>query len=367
MKFSAQREVLLKPLQQVVGIVERKQTNPILSNLLVNVSGTSVTFTGTDSELELVVHLPWVQVEEAGEITLPAKKLLDICRSLPIESDVVISGEDNRALIQAHQSRFVLSSLPAVDFPNLKTISSTIEIQLSQKKLKRLLETTAFSMAQQDVRYFLNGILLEVSGNRLRSIATDGHRLSLSDEILEKEFTDLTQVIVPRKGVMELIRLLEDTDQLVTLALSNAHIRLHMDHMIFTSKLIDGQFPDYEKVIPKSSQQVFIGERESLKHALSRVAILSNEKYKGVRLQLSDGNLILTANNPEQEEAEERLEIDYRGETFEVGFNVNYLLDILQILTVPYVKISFANINSSAVIRGVDDDQAVYVVMPMKL
>ncbi len=367
MKFHVQREALLKPLQQVVGIVERKQTNPILSNLLVSVKDNSVTFTGTDSELELIVHLPWVQVQAEGEVTLPAKKLLDICRSLPAESEITLSSENNRALVQSHQSRFVLSSLPSSDFPNLKSIQGATTIQITQKKLKRLLEATAFSMAQQDVRYFLNGMLLDISSARLRGVATDGHRLSLCDEPLNGEVAESIQVIVPRKGVMELIRLLDDSDQVVFLTVSASHIQLKTDQMIFTSKLIDGQFPDYEKVIPKTGQHVFIGECESLKQSLSRVSILSNEKYKGVRLQLSNGSLMLNANNPEQEEAEETLEIDYRGEPFEVGFNVNYLLDVLHILTVPYMKVTFASGNSSAVIRGVDDEQATYVIMPMKL
>ncbi|MBD9680185.1 DNA polymerase III subunit beta [Pseudomonas sp. PDM18] len=368
MHFTIQREALLKPLQLVAGVVERRQTLPVLSNVLLVVEGQQLSLTGTDLEVELVGRVALEDAAEPGEITVPARKLMDICKSLPSDAVIDIRVDEQKLLVKAGRSRFTLSTLPANDFPTVEEGPGSLTFSLAQSKLRRLIDRTSFAMAQQDVRYYLNGMLLEVGGGTLRAVATDGHRLamcSLSNGVPEAQ--DRHQVIVPRKGILELARLLTEQDGEVSIVLGQHHIRATTGEFTFTSKLVDGKFPDYERVLPKGGDKLVIGDRQVLREAFSRTAILSNEKYRGIRLQLSNGLLKIQANNPEQEEAEEEVQVDYNGGSLEIGFNVSYLLDVLGVMGTEQVRMILSDSNSSALVQEADNDDSAYVVMPMRL
>lgn len=366
MKFTVSREDFLKPLQLVVGVVERRQTLPILSNVLIQLTDGRLSLTGTDLEVEIVGHLNLNAPAESGEITVPARKLMDICRSLPDGAEITFSEEGGRVLVTSGRSRFTLSSLPANEFPSVDDGPGKREFVISQSELKQLISHTSFAMAQQDVRYYLNGMLLEVGENRARVVATDGHRLAMMDVQVPSLDGELTQAILPRKGVIELSRLLAD-DGDVTVVLGNNHIRIATEEFRFTSKLVDGAYPDYDRVLPKGGDKQMMGNREELRNAFSRTAILSNEKYRGVRLLLSEGQLTLVANNPEQEEAQEDVTVNYTAEDLEVGFNVSYVIDVLNVLSGEEARFTLSDANSSALIEDPAKESAVYVVMPMRL
>ena len=365
MKLSATRESILKPLQTVVGVVERRQTMPILSNVLLVAGKGTLSISATDLEVEMVAEAE-VKTETAGEVTLPGRKLHDICRALPEGTNVEISLSGDRATIKAGRSRFTLSTLRAADFPTVEEIASKQTLRVNRADLRRLVEKTHFSMAQQDVRYYLNGLLLETERKTLRAVATDGHRLALSEvELLGAASRD-EQVIVPRKGVLELSRLL-DGDGEVQVVLGANHVRVELDGIRLTSKLIDGRFPEYARVVPNDPRNIIRADRSLLRQALQRTAILSNEKYRGVRLELSPNNVVLQANNPEQEEAIETLEVEYSGEAMEIGFNVNYLLDALAAVDSEQVELCVTDANSSCLIREPGVARTKFVVMPMRL
>ncbi|MFT5579189.1 MAG: DNA polymerase-3 subunit beta [Paraglaciecola psychrophila] len=368
MKFSISRESLLKPLNLVAGVVERRQTLPILSNVMLVLEGNQLSITGTDLEVELVGRVMLEQPPESeGEITIPARKLADICKSLPDQSDIQFSVEDQRVILRSGRSRFVLSSLGAADFPNVEDSPGGQKVSIKQGDLKRLIDRTSFAMAQQDVRYYLNGMLWEIQDGRLRVVATDGHRLAVCTLMADIDAPEQMQVILPRKGVIELARLLISENDIVDLVIGSNHIRATTSEFTFTSKLVDGKFPDYDRVLPKGSTKAVFGGRDDLRQAFSRTAILSNEKYRGVRLLLSDNTVQIMANNPELEEAEETVSVDYQGETLEIGFNVSYLLDVLGVLSGEQVKISLSDSNSSALLEEAEASDCMYVVMPMRL
>ncbi|MGH8187159.1 MAG: DNA polymerase III subunit beta [Steroidobacteraceae bacterium] len=365
MKFSAERELILAPLQAVIGVVERRQTMPILANVLVVGRDNELWITATDLEVELVAKAA-VTVQQSGEITLPARKLLDIVRALPDKAQVVVAIEGDRATVRSGKSRFTLATLPASDFPTVEDIRAQQTLSVAQSALKRLLDKTHFSMAQQDVRYYLNGMLLEAAGKVLRTVATDGHRLAFCEATLELDASAAQQVIVPRKGVLELQRLLS-SDATVELAIGGNHVRAQIGDIRFTSKLIDGRFPEYSRVIPSSPSKKIAVDRDTLRAALQRAAILSNEKYRGIRLAVKTGALILQSHNPEQEEAEEELTVNYSGEELDIGFNVNYLLDALAALEAGEVELGLTDANNSCLLSSSTTPQAKYVVMPMRL
>jgi DNA polymerase-3 subunit beta len=366
MKLQLQRDTLLKPLQQVAGVVERRQTLPILGHVLLDAQAEKLVLTATDLEVELVALQP-AEVIEPGITTLPARKLLDIVRSLPESSELTLERGDARVELRSGSGRFTLSPLPAEDFPTLDDIEFESEFRISQRVLKQLLERTHFAMAQQDVRYYLNGLFIETDGHRINAVATDGHRLAVCE--LDDQEHDLSriQVIVPRKGVQELLRLLEDTDSETVVQLGSNHLRVSGSDFRFTSRLIDGRFPDYRRVIPSDDGHTVTLDRQRLRDALSRTAILSNEKYRGVRVRLTDNALELQAHNPENEEAEERLELDYDGDALEVGFNVGYLLDALSAISGDLVALHLYDANSSCLLTDVKDERCRYVIMPMRL
>lgn len=367
MKFSISREALLRPLALVAGVVERRQTLPVLSNVLIQVQDNQVALTGTDLEVELIGRTAPTQVDEPGSATVPARKLMDICKSLPEQSEIQFVLEDGRAVLRSGRSRFTLSTLPVAEFPNIEDGQGSAELSLPRGTLKHLIDSTSFAMAQQDVRYYLNGMLLELRSNLVRTVSTDGHRLAVCSRSADIEVEPAQKLIVPRKGVLEMSRLLDDSDEPVSLTLGSTHVRAHTGEFTFTSKLVDGKFPDYERVVPRNGDKVFIADRAELRQVLSRTSILSNEKYRGVRLHLEEGNLRVMANNPEQEEAEENVAIEYSGPALEIGFNVGYLIDVLGVIDKDRVQMTLADPNSSALMEEPGGGDAMYVVMPMRL
>ncbi len=366
MNFNIKRDEILPSLQAVCGVIDRRQALPILSNLLIVAEKDQITFTGTDMEVEMVTSITH-QPNTSGEITIPARKLLDICKALPDGSTIGMSFNKDQVLVKSGKSKFTLATLPATEYPSTETLGSSSKISLPQKEFKALLEDTMFSMAQQDVRYYLNGLLLELEKNSLRAVATDGHRLALKEIKAQTGIEDAQQIIIPKKGVVELIRLLDGEDENISVEVSQNHIRVSKDKIQLTSKLIDGKFPDYQRVIPKEGQHPVKINRDILKQGLIRASILSNEKYKGVRLVLQKDRLKAFAHNPEQEEAEEEIEINYKGDDIEIGFNVTYLLDALSAIKTEEVILNISDPNSSCLVLPDDETDCKYVIMPMRL
>jgi DNA polymerase-3 subunit beta len=366
MHITVKREDLLKPLGIVAGVVERRQTLPILSNIMLRYNGKELALTGTDLEVEISAQLAG-KGGENGEMTVPARKLYDICRALPGDSLIDISLEKEKALIKSGKSRFRLLTMPASEFPAIETAQWDMKFALPQNKLRWLLEKTMFCMAQQDVRYYLNGLLFEAKGQKLRAVATDGHRLSLADVELTSSISGEKNVILPRKGVQEMIRFLDDSDAEVQIQIGANHIRATLKDLIFTSKLIDGRFPDYNRVIPASQSKRVMVSKTAFRETLNRAAILSNEKYRGVRFGLGKGLMTITAHNPEQEEAQEEISIDYNGDDMEIGFNVNYISEAVGALDANDIEFCLNDPNSSCLLRIPGNSQNLYVVMPMRL
>ncbi len=366
MKLNINRDEILPPLQSLNSVIERRHTMPILSNVLMSISGKEIKMTGTDLEVELITSMPFDSAEKK-EFTVPARKLLDICKALPEGSNLEVQVEKDQIILKSGKSRFTLATLPAKDFPSTEIKESNNELQIDQLDLKELLEETQFAMAQQDVRYYLNGLLLEVSTNKLKAVATDGHRLALKELDVEHKIKEKLQVIVPRKGVLELSRLLSVKKEPVIIKFSKNHIRVQIGQMQFTSKLIDGKFPDYERVIPKPAEKKILAKKDLLKQSLGRASILSNEKYRGVRIILQENSIKATAHNPEHEEAEEEIEVSYNGDEMEIGFNVTYLLDAINAIKTENVIITIINPDSSCLLIPEGESDCKYVVMPMRL
>ena len=292
---------------------------------------------------------------------------MDICRNLPDGAKLTLTVEGERGTLKSGRSRFTLATLPADDFPKVDEVASTQSVALPQATLRRLIDATHFAMAQQDVRYYLNGLMLELAGSRLRAVATDGHRLALADIDAELKIEEPVQVIVPRKGISELLRLLEESDEPAQVELGSNHVRVALPGIVFTSKLIDGRFPDYERVIPADSGHPISADCGVLRHALLRTSILSNEKYRGIRFQLETNNLRILAHNPEQEEAEEEIEVVYDGAPLEIGFNANYIIDALSSIRTEQVVMNITDSSSSCLLTPDGDASCRYVVMPMRL
>ncbi len=366
MQFRIQREALLKPLQQVVGVVERRQTLPVLANFLVRVQGGHVAFSGSDLEVEMVATTPAEDAVE-GETTVPARKLFDIVRALPDGAAITVKLNGERVSMRAGHSRFTLATLPASEFPAVENIEVIETVHLPEAVLKHLMDRTAFAMANQDVRYYLNGMLLELEDGRLRCVATDGHRLALAETQIDTGTETRRQVIIPRKGVTELAGLFEAGEGDVELQFGNNHLRVSRGEVVFTSKLIDGRFPDYDAVLPIGADKVVTLPRDALRMALQRAAILSNEKYRGVKLEVSPGAMRIVAHNPEQEEAVEELEADTRVDDLAVGFNVGYLMDALAALDGERVELKLRDAQSSCLIQASEDDRVRHVIMPLRL
>lgn len=365
MKFVIQREQLLRPLQLVSGVVEKRQTIPILSNVLFEVEDTTLTLTGSDLEVELIGRCTLDSAaQEPGSITIPCKKLFDICRSLPDDAIIQLHLEKDRMIIVSGKSRFSLATLPATDYPKLSITDDAKTFKIQQADLRHLIQRTHFAMGLQDVRLYLNGMLLEVTPQSIRTVATDGHRLAMTT-LNEADAGDNTiNALIPRKGVLELLRLLEDSETEIEVSITNNHIRINTEQYTFSSKLIDCTFPNYERVIPKHGDKNISLEKDSFKSCLQRTAILSNEKYRGIKVQLDTNLIRVEANNPDQEEAHEELAVDYTHDKIEMGFNVDYLVDVLNTLSEDNVNISFADSDQGLLI---EEANSLYVVMPMRL
>jgi len=361
------RDTLLAPLQSVSGIVERRHTLPILSNVLLEKRGDQMTLLATDIEIQITNHATGVGGDGEGAVTVGARKLQDILRSLPDSTEISLVLEDKRLQVRAGKSRFSLQTLPADDFPRM-TLSEgeTKQFTIAQKAFRQLIGKTQYSMAAQDVRYYLNGLLLLVEGSELRAVATDGHRLAFASVEIEADLAR-QEMILPRKTVLELNRLLSDNEEPLTVTLAPNQVRFAFGSVVLVSKLIDGKFPDYERVIPQSLRNHMTVPRQTLMQAMQRAAILTNEKFRGVRVVLADNALKLIAANAEQEEAQEEIEVDYGGEAIDVGFNVSYLLDVLNNVHADEVQWSFNDANSSALVTLPGNDRFKYVVMPMRI
>lgn len=367
MKFSIDREQLVKPLQQVAAVVEKRQTLPVLSNLLMEVKDQQLVLTGSDMEIEMIARFPLEGNFEEGATTVAARKFLDICKSLPADAVINVDLDSEKLKVRSGRGRYTLATLPAADFPALEIEADANTLTVPSAGLRHLIEHTAFSMAQQDVRYYLNGMLLEIGEGQLRTVATDGHRLALSDLPLESVSVDPGQVILPRKGVLELGRLLAEAGEMIDISMTHNQLRISLPQFTFTSKLVDGKFPEYDRVVPKNNTQLAVADKEVLRQALLRVLVLSNEKYRGVRLQFGENSLTLQTNNPEQEEAEEQVLINYTGQPLEIGFNITYLIDILNNISGNQLMMELGDSNSSALLRDDSESEAIYVVMPMRL
>jgi DNA polymerase-3 subunit beta len=363
----AKRDDVLAPLSAVSGIIERRHTLPILSNVLIERSAENLSFLATDIEIQITARASLPGAGEARSITVGARKLLDILRALPEGAEVNLQQQEKRLLVRAGKSRFTLQTLPAEDFPRLaKPTGDVARFALPQKALRRLLGLVQYAMAQQDIRYYLNGLLMVVDEGQLKLVATDGHRLAyaampLGGSLPKKE------VIVPRKTVLELSKLLADTDAEVSIELSSIQAAFSFGTVELVSKLIDGKFPDYTRVIPTTHKNKLQIGREPLRQALLRAAILSNEKFRGVRWVLTDGSLKIVSSNAEQEEAQEELEVKYAGDALDIGFNVNYLLDVLNNVAGGEIECAFGDSSSSALISYPSEKDFRYVVMPMRI
>jgi DNA polymerase-3 subunit beta len=366
MRFKVSRNVILPAVSTIGSIVEKRQTLPILSNMLVRVSESNLNLTATDLEVGINTEVN-VDTNSEGEFTLPARKFIDICKALPEGSVIDIEIDGDKAQIRSGRSKFILGILSAADYPAIEISNAEYSFDIKEKDLKNLIDKTSFSMAHQDVRYYLNGMLIELEKDKIKAISTDGHRLAMCEKTIEERTMEARSFLLPRKAVMEISRLLEYTDTEVSVELSSNLARFKIENTIFTTKLIDGKFPDYERVIPRNCDKTAIIDKELFRNALIRASILSSEKYKGIRITVDDGLLKLQAHNPEQEEAEEELEIEYRNESMTIGFNVGYLLDILSTISTDTIAIDFADTSSSSIIRIPEDMEALYVVMPMRL
>ncbi|GAB3542278.1 DNA polymerase III subunit beta [Noviherbaspirillum agri] len=362
-----QRDTLLRPLQIVSGIVERRHTLPILANILIRKDGEKVSFLSTDIEVQITTNASVGSGAEIASTTVAARKLLDILRALPDSGDVSLSLANKRMTIQSGKSRFALQTLAAEEFPTVAQAEHyNAKVTLPQKTLKHLFNMVHFAMAQQDIRYYLNGLLLVVDGKNVIAVATDGHRLAFCQVETDQDFAR-QEVIIPRKTILELQRLLEDQDNPVDLEIANNQVKLTFADIELISKLVEGKFPDYTRVIPKGYKNNFTIDRLTLLHALQRAAIMTSDKFKGVRCIISPGSLKVSSTNADQEEAVEELEIDYGGDSIDIGFNVTYLLDVLNNLKGESINIALGDANSSALITVPENADFKYVVMPMRI
>ena len=367
MKFTVNREKLLEPLQLACGVVERRYTSPILANLLLRVNDNQLVITGSDQEVELTVSISDVAVDSPGDITVPARKLLDICKSLPDGADLAAKLEDNRVAVDSGRFSSHLAALPAQDFPNIDAGKSALSLSLPVADVTRLLQRTSFAMAQQDVRYFFNGVLLEVDGSVVRMVATNGQRLAISHVTVAEDLGS-HQYIIPRKAVAELPKILgANSEQPVELNFTGNHLQVDRDGIRMISKLIDATYPDYSRAIPEGGDKVVIADRSELREALTRTAILSNELYRNVRLVVQKGRMDMHANNPQQEEAEETVSVDYDGGKLEIGFNVSYLIEALSVMQGEKVRMTFTDASKACSLEGPDEPESLFVISPMVL
>lgn len=361
------KDILLKPLQTVIGIVEKKQPLPILSNVLIEKNSSGIRFIATDLEIQIITEINDNELAGNDEsITVAAKKLQEILRVLPENSKVSLDIQDSRLLVKVLKSKFTLQTLPPKDFPRIsEQLVNSTNIEIGQKTLKKLLGSVHYAMAQQDIRYYLNGVLMVIDGNLIKLIATDGHRLAYISAKLDVEHPK-REVILSRKTVNELFKLLNDSDEKIKLEIAEKQVKISFSDITLFSKVIDGKFPDYDRVIPNYTNHLTL-DRQTILQALQRAAILSNEKFRGVRFIMTEKNMRIISSNTEQEEAQEDIENEYHGPALDIGFNVNYLLDGLSNTSIQEVTFSFGDSNSSILITLPGNEDFKYVVMPMRI
>lgn len=368
--LQCERDSLLKPLQAVANVVERRHTLPILSNVLIEAKGGELSFLATDLEIQLSSTTALAGAKSDFSLTVAARKMVDICRTLPDSAQISLESSDSKLAVKSGRSRFSLQTLPAEDFPRI-TLTSEIEarVTIAQGRLKQLLNQVQYAMAQQDIRYYLNGLLLAVDGQGVKLVATDGHRLSfaMSDAAVQGAAGEPLEILIPRKTVVELAKLLSEDDVDISIEIGKSQIRFVFNSMTLVSKVIDGKFPDYTRVIPTNYSKHVTLDRAILQQALQRAAILSNEKFRGVRIILTDKSLTVTSANSDQEEAQEELEVEYAGDALDIGFNVSYLLDVLGHLGDEQITLSFGEASSSCLLTVPGVQSFKYVVMPMRI
>lgn len=367
MQFSIEREALLKPLQKVAAAVEKRQTRPILSHLHLAVKHQLLLLTGTDLEIELVARVPLSEPAEEGALTIPARKFIDICKALPEGLINVKKESEHKALVKSGRGRYVLASFDANEFPKLEDAPGLVELSVSSKDLKTLFEQTSFAMGHQDVRYYLNGLWLEFNSPYIRAVATDGHRLATYALPLKTHLEQPMSLILPRKGVLDLERLFLEEEEEVGVVIGRAHMRAITTRYSFTTKLIEGKFPNYKSVFPTHPKISAVMDKEPLKNALTRASVLFSEKYRGTWIHLSNGLAVIKASNKEKDEVEEELEVEYEGDTIEIGFNSTYLIDYLNVCNDSKIKMSLNQTNEGILLKGLDDENGAYVVMPLRI
>lgn len=366
MKFNINKDQLLTPLQQIVSVIEKRQTMPILSNVLINATEDQIVLTGTDLEIQIIakINLP---VEQPGSVTVPARKFLDICRLLPNEAEIKFEHKDDKVKVTSGRGRFSLTTLPAENYPDFAESDFENQFQINAGKLKKALDKTIFCMANQDVRYYLNGLLLHVSNSRIKLVASDGHRLSIYEDDIGAATGYEARIIVPRKGVQELSRLLDDPDVDADIQFSTNNIRIFYKDLIFSAKLVDAKYPDFSRVFEQSFHSPALIQKQLLKDALTRVAVLSNEKFKGVTLDIGENLVKISTHNPEHDEAEEELVMQYQGEGMTISFNSQYLLDAVSNLDSEMAVLTIASNASSCFIEEPEQPLFKFIVMPMRL
>jgi DNA polymerase-3 subunit beta len=365
--FKIQRDQLLQPLQMVAGVVERRHTLPILSQVLVVIANNRLTVTATDLEVQLSASSAVEGIDKDVTLTLPGRKLLDICKTLPEQAVLEFHLEQHQTILKSGRSRFTLSTLPSQDFPSLEADSASVTCQIAKTSLQYLLEHAHFAMAQQDVRYFLNGLLLELSGDKITTVGADGHRMAIAWQPLQEKFEQTTRVIVPRKGIVELMRLLSATEtDTLALTIGTHHIHFTTENFSLSSKLVDGRFPDYQRALPKNGDKQLVVNKDELKTILQRVSVLL-DKNKAIRIELLANALKAIVSNTEQEEAEEEIAADYTAEPLTLGFNVGYLLDVLSVIKQPMLKATLLDATTGVLFEEEGNNQAIYVIMPMRI
>ena len=366
MKFITKKAHIVDSLQNAAAVAERRQTIPILANLRLKTVDGKLEVTATDLEIQIKTFSELIEIEEEGETTVSARKMSELCRSLPEGENVNFSLSNGKLTVRSSNFHADFATISSDDFPEIEINEEQTPITVESNVLKRLLSKTSFSMASQDVRYYLNGMLLEIDGNKINGVATDGHRLALSSAEINAANLDVRNIL-PRKAVLELSKLLSQNEGTVELLIGASYVDVRSENLSFSSKLIDGKYPDYNKVFPTGEPLPLEISKEILQSALSRASVLSNEKYRGVRFQLSENKLKLTANNPEQESAEEEVEVIYKGSDLEVGFNIGYLLDVLNSIESETVSFEFYGEDSSCIIKEQNSEDDLYVIMPMRL
>lgn len=367
MKIQINKEDLLPSLSQVISVVEKRQTLPILGNVYIQTENNQLTLVGSDLETEITTVINNVNADD-GEITVSARKFFDICRALADDSQIELAIDGNKMNIVSGKSKFNLQTLAASEYPRLESNNWEIEFSVSQKDLSTLFSSTAFAMAQQDVRYFLNGLLLETSEGRIATIATDGHRLAKNSISAAVSIENTVQSIIPRKAVQEIIKFVNaDSDDVLQIKINNSHISITSDNYHFISKLIDGRYPEYQKVIPNNLDKEILLDKSHFAEILTRTAILSNEKFRGISVSFKNGLLTVTSRNPDHEEATDEMAIDYQGEDTEIGFNVNYLLEAIRQCGSEKILFHFKDPATSGIIKEDGNDEKLYLIMPMRI